>query len=213
MKFLLFLLILSLQIKCNNARESDSIFVKPEKETTFAYIPDTLSEDLRYSFEQPFPTFYFKEQVARAIINGRKYDLLLGGINYYDTIGFFRKEGRKIFYIDNRFKSYSQNDPRLSEQLFFNFDLELGDKITFYGSSFFPGKNTFQLTSIEVDSVYADTLYNLKRLKESTSYGIDDYHLTEISIGQQVGFVKYFYEKASMSVLKYHFFRKSKSRD
>lgn len=118
-----------------------------------------------------------------------------------DTVGYFRLEKNKIFYLSRRYKylqyknlitSY-HNYLDMHEQLFFDFSLNEGEIVFFIGEQPFVRNNTFQIISKKYDSNYIDTIFTCLRIDSlSTSNQFNNgYYMKEMKIGKKVGFTEF----------------------
>jgi hypothetical protein len=160
--------------------------------------------------------YIFKSVSISKNVDDNIYDRLIimdnkgGRFMAIDTMGYFRKEGKKIYYLLPEFVQLREKAKRnkysyraMNEQLFFDFSLKQGNVISFTSKCAFPHNNTIEITSINFDKILGDYIFSCKRIDSlSTSYQSDGgYFLQTFKIGEKVGFTEFVYKNYDSGIL------------
>lgn len=127
------------------------------------------------------------------LINGKKYSsLFLPAWNNKDTLGYYRKEDNKIFYLAGDYSFYKHSDnPGKEEQVLFNFNDTIGTKKYFLAHRPFIQNNVVVLKDKKYSERYKDTIYYYDRIDTLSTQDYEGHQLVGFSIGKEIGFVNF----------------------
>lgn len=133
--------------------------------------------------------------------------LIMGLEPNLDTIGFFREDRNKIYFLDKNYQYLRKESveethyvyPDMNEQIFFDFSTPIDSSIFFITQKPFIGMNTIRLISKKYEKKYSDTIYYCERIDSlSTTYSSEGLMaLRRIKIGKKVGLVELMFEDSN----------------
>lgn len=148
--------------------------------------------------------YYYRKIDTSLIIDDKAFNSILIMQNFsrfsrFDTLGYFNLKGDSIMFFSREYKVLRKESKEnkhyyadMNEQLFFNFNSNIGDTIKFLAENPFGGINSFRIEKIIFNKQFNDTIFECVRLQDkSTAYASDGgYFMHLMKIGKKVGFVE-----------------------
>lgn len=105
-----------------------------------------------------------------------------------DSIGYFRRVGSKLLYLD--YRDVAQPDKK--EQLIIDFTMNINDTIHFSAEGLLHGRNTFFVKDIQC--LQNNRVFVLERVDALSTVPFECCYLRQMSIGENTGFIEFVYD-------------------
>lgn len=150
---------------------------------------------LRY---KPNINFCYKSQ--NLWLKNHYYTFIRMGMVNCDSIGYFRREGNRIYFLDY---DPFEHHPDENEQILMDFSLQKGDTLGFKPTALWGFRNVFLIEDINY-ATSGERVATLRRIDSLSRIVVESCNVCKMTIGEKRGFIELLYCCYGSGMLRYY---------